>query len=344
MGTDLSGNGLLVLIIFLCTAFLSLWKKVITRDLVFFGGALLTSLTGVIPAKFLLNGIANPAILILIMQQILSRWILPKLKWRHLLAAMVFAPFLDHERLLLSFRSRFLPVAFVIALGGCVSWFGSPINLAVWHLAKFPIDSLKIATIGGVVAGIGLIYSFFIPEKLKPIPMGNAIIPLGSPWTKKGKKEGEVIQCHDFSKAGDILLLEKGKDTFFQGIRWYPILLLISGFIFVSAIQQSGLATWIEIKIASYNDYSPLLIKTILVLAVFGLCHLFPNIIVVSFFSLFMDPYLLIVTASCAFLSKTANDVNLLAFGLGNYQNRDYLKFGLPLSLICLITELIWTL
>jgi di/tricarboxylate transporter len=58
-----------------------------------------------------------------------------------------------------------------------------------------------------------------------------------------------------------------------------------------------------------------------------------------------ISPYALVMTislsASASFMSPVAHPANVLIMGPGGYRFIDYIKVGLPLTIVCLITTLI---
>ena len=58
-----------------------------------------------------------------------------------------------------------------------------------------------------------------------------------------------------------------------------------------------------------------------------------------------MSPYALMMTvamsASASFMSPVAHPANVLIMGPGGYRFIDYIKIGLPLTLVCLVVVLL---
>jgi di/tricarboxylate transporter len=58
-----------------------------------------------------------------------------------------------------------------------------------------------------------------------------------------------------------------------------------------------------------------------------------------------LSPYALLMTislsASASFMSPVAHPANVLIMGPGGYRFTDYVKVGLPLTLVCLVVTLL---
>lgn len=338
-------HAIIVLLLLFCGCGLSFWKRLAPREVVLFLSAIATSLVGVMPAKVIFHCIASLAVLILLLQQVIARAFFPCGKWNNLVLALFFGAWLDHERLLLAFRSRFLQASFLIIFAGMATWIGSPINLAVCELAHYNVNALDLLKIAvPTLAAACLMFWFFnvkkasFPKKEK----GDAIVPLDSVFVRKGKKEGELI--HHSKEISDLLPLHKHPFSFWQSLRWRPFLLLISGLVFAHAIMESGLSDWFRRENIDLISSYPSLFKIVVFIIVFTLSHFLPNIFIapvaLSFVPMF--PVLIIAAATSATLTTRSNGTHILASGLGHYGKWDFIKIGTPLSLVCILMEILW--
>ncbi len=135
----------------------------------------------------------------------------------------------------------------------------------------------------------------------------------------------------------------------YPAIPW-RVLLLIAGMIpLAEAMQRTGAAAWLSTRLLTPlgNTPHPLLLATAFGLLTTALAQVMSGqaaalvlapIAIAAAEAHGLDPRGLVmavaVPASFAFLLPTGHPVNLLVMGPGNYRPRDYLRLGLPLTLV----------
>jgi di/tricarboxylate transporter len=121
------------------------------------------------------------------------------------------------------------------------------------------------------------------------------------------------------------------------------------------AMQQTGTARLIaEGMMAAIGGLGPLAVAVSFFILTTLASQVMPNSAVVVLLApialntandLGMSPYALLMTvalaASASFLSPVAHPSNLLIMGPGGYRFTDYIKVGLPLTLVILVVALL---
>ncbi|VBA45065.1 SLC13 family permease [Mycobacterium attenuatum] len=134
----------------------------------------------------------------------------------------------------------------------------------------------------------------------------------------------------------------------YQRIQWSAVF-LVAGMLPVSAaIKQSGLADWVAhaIECAEKNRGPTMLLVTIFVTSVFFSQFLTGNVTALIMVPIAIStaatigvsqvPVLVCVLIACtaSFLTPTAGPANPLVMGPGGYRVTDYVKIGLPLTML----------
>lgn len=141
-----------------------------------------------------------------------------------------------------------------------------------------------------------------------------------------------------------MITIEKAK----QNISFDLLLILVSALAIGQALIQSGAADWLTAQIfQNASEWSRLSILTGIFVSTFVLTSLVTNIAAITIIfpialslaqSGVADPTAIFLTAafgaSCCFATPIAYQTNLMVMEAGNYRFKDFLKFGLPLSLV----------
>lgn len=146
-----------------------------------------------------------------------------------------------------------------------------------------------------------------------------------------------------------------------KSINWNVLTLMAGSIGIGKAVESSGLAVFFSTALLLLKDH--LGVVGIIVLFYFltsALTEVLNNLAAAALMfpigfalaeALFLDPYmfamLTAIAASCSFLTPIGYQTNMIVYGAGGYKFTDFIKIGLPLSLICMtltlfITYLIW--
>jgi di/tricarboxylate transporter len=125
------------------------------------------------------------------------------------------------------------------------------------------------------------------------------------------------------------------------------LIVIAAAFAIARALENTGLATAVAhtlLGLAGDNPWSALAM-------VYGVTMLFTNVITnnaaaVLIFPIALEtahtlgvspmPFMIVLmmAASCGFATPIAYQTNLMVYGPGGYRSTDYLRFGVPLSLL----------
>jgi di/tricarboxylate transporter len=141
----------------------------------------------------------------------------------------------------------------------------------------------------------------------------------------------------------------------YRFIDWKAVFVIAGMLPLGLALQRSGAAELLAgAMVATVGDYGPLaLVAGVYILTVL-VTQAMPSAAVVVLMapialnaadSLGLSPYALLMTvalaAAASFLSPVAHPANVLIMGAGGYRYRDYLKVGVPLTLVMLLVILL---
>ena len=144
-------------------------------------------------------------------------------------------------------------------------------------------------------------------------------------------------------------------DEAYQDIDWRAVFLIACMLPLGIAMQTSGTADFLaEFVINLVGDYGGIAIMAGLFLMATAASQFMPNAVVTVLMapiaintanSLGLSPYALIMTiaiaASAAFLSPVGHPANVLVMGPGGYRFSDYIRVGLPLTIMVLLITLL---
>ncbi|MGB7114629.1 MAG: SLC13 family permease [Anaerolineales bacterium] len=150
---------------------------------------------------------------------------------------------------------------------------------------------------------------------------------------------------------GNVLSMEEA----YHAIEWKAIFLIAGMLPLGLALQESGAASLIaEGIVALIGGYGPLAVTAGLFALAALSSQVMPNPAVAVLFSpiayntainLGLSPYPLFMTiavsASAAFLSPVGHPANMITMGPGGYRFKDYIKVGLPLTLVVMVVLLV---
>ncbi|MEW6716588.1 MAG: SLC13 family permease [Chloroflexota bacterium] len=139
-------------------------------------------------------------------------------------------------------------------------------------------------------------------------------------------------------------------DEAYHYIEWKAVFLIAGMMPLGIAMEQTGAARYLaEGFVATVGGFGPLAVSAALFIITALATQVIPTPVVVVLLSpialnaasnLGISPYPLMMTvavsASAAFLSPVAHPANVLILGPGGYRFRDYIKVGLPLTLVTL--------
>ncbi|MCB2224855.1 MAG: SLC13 family permease [Actinobacteria bacterium] len=158
--------------------------------------------------------------------------------------------------------------------------------------------------------------------------------------------------------AGAVLMVVTGclsMDQAYRSIEW-PAVFLIAGMLPMGiALQESGAVAWItERTLAAIGDGSPLLVVAGLYLVTALSAQVIPTLATAILMApialhladgLGLSPQALLMTvavaATTSFMTPIGSPVNVLVMGPGGYRFRDYVRVGLPLTLVCMVITLV---
>ena len=158
--------------------------------------------------------------------------------------------------------------------------------------------------------------------------------------------------------TGAVLMMLTGcvtMDEAYQAIEWQAVFLIAGMLPLGLALSNSGAATWLGAGLIQLlGGFGPLVLLAGVYLLAMGLTQFLSGqataviitpIAVSAAVQLQTNPYAFAMAAalacSTAFLTPLAHPVNLLVMGPAGYTPRDFVKVGLPLTVICYIVMLI---
>ncbi len=158
--------------------------------------------------------------------------------------------------------------------------------------------------------------------------------------------------------AGSALMIVTGClqiEEAYRQIDWRAVFLIAGMLPLGIAMESSGAAQFLaEGVVALVGDYGPTALLAGIFLLTSVASQFMPNAVVMVLMApialstaadLNLSPYALMMTiavaASAAFMSPVGHPANVLVMGPGGYRFSDYLKVGIPLTLVVLIATLI---
>ncbi len=144
-------------------------------------------------------------------------------------------------------------------------------------------------------------------------------------------------------------------DEAYRAIEWRAVFLIAGMMPLGLAMQTSGAAEFLTGRVvALVGDAGPLALVAALYLTTALAAQVMPTsaaailmapIALSTAGELELSPYALVMTislaASSSFMSPVAHPANVLIMGPGGYRFSDYIKVGLPLMVVCLVTVLL---
>ncbi len=139
-------------------------------------------------------------------------------------------------------------------------------------------------------------------------------------------------------------------DEAYKFIEWRAVFLIAGMLPLGAALQQSGAAVYLTEKVvASVGGFGPYAVIAALYIVTAIGAQVMPTAAVAILMApiayntaqdLGLSPYTLLMavalSASASFMSPVAHPANILIMGPGGYRFTDYIKVGLPLTLVCL--------
>ncbi len=158
--------------------------------------------------------------------------------------------------------------------------------------------------------------------------------------------------------AGGVLMILTGclsMDDAYRAIEWRAVFLIAGMLPLGLALTETGAARWLTDQVIGLiGEGAPLLIVAGLYLVTALGAQVMPTSAVAILMApialntaadLGLSPYALMMTvalsASASFMSPVAHPANVLIMGPGGYRFSDYIKIGLPLTLVCLAIVLL---
>ncbi len=144
-------------------------------------------------------------------------------------------------------------------------------------------------------------------------------------------------------------------DEAYKFIEWRAVFLIAGMLPLGAALQQSGAALFLTDKVvAAVGGFGPYAVIAALYLVTALGAQVMPTAAVAILMApiafntaqdLGLSPYTLLMavalSASASFMSPVAHPANILIMGPGGYRFTDYIKVGLPLTLVCLVVVLL---
>jgi di/tricarboxylate transporter len=144
-------------------------------------------------------------------------------------------------------------------------------------------------------------------------------------------------------------------DEAYRAIEWKAVFLIAGMIPLGIAMQKTGAASFVATGMVSLlGIYGPTVVMAGLFILTSLASQVMPNpavavllapIAINTAADLGISPYTLMMTvavaASAAFLSPVGHPANLLVMGPGGYRFRDYIKVGLPLTLVVLVVVML---
>ncbi len=145
-------------------------------------------------------------------------------------------------------------------------------------------------------------------------------------------------------------------DEAYEFIEWRAVFLIAGMLPLGVALQASGAATFLTSQVvATIGAYGPYAVIAALYMVTALAAQVMPTSAVAILMApialgtaqdLGLSPYSLLMTvslsASASFMSPVAHPANILIMGPGGYRFIDYIKVGLPLTLVCLVVVLVF--
>lgn len=140
-----------------------------------------------------------------------------------------------------------------------------------------------------------------------------------------------------------------------RSIDWSTLVVIACAIGLESAVTESGLAEQVARLLAALGGKNPHLALAVIFLG----CTLMTNVITNNAAAAFMFPialstagYLgvsfmpfaitLMIAASCAFITPTGYQTNLMVWGVGEYRFMDYVKIGSVMTLVVAVMTIFW--
>jgi di/tricarboxylate transporter len=144
-------------------------------------------------------------------------------------------------------------------------------------------------------------------------------------------------------------------DEAYRAIEWKAVFLIAGMLPLGIAMQETGAASFLTQQVvAAVGDLGPMAVVAALFLVTAFCAQVMPTAAV----AILMAPIALntandlgistnalmmavALSASASFMSPVAHPANVLIMGPGGYRFIDYIKVGLPLTIVCLVTVLL---
>ena len=141
----------------------------------------------------------------------------------------------------------------------------------------------------------------------------------------------------------------------YRSVNWEAVVLIAAILPMATALDKTGgLALAADALMATTGDYGPLAVMAVLFIFTAGLSQVVSNtattvlvapIALQAALALDVNPYAMLmaiaIAASSAFATPVSSPVNTLVLSAGGYRFGDFLRFGVPLQVLMLITTLI---
>ncbi len=141
----------------------------------------------------------------------------------------------------------------------------------------------------------------------------------------------------------------------YRSVNWEAVVLIAAILPMATALDKTGgLALAADALMATTGDYGPLAVMAVLFIFTAGLSQVVSNtattvlvapIALQAALALDVTPYAMLmaiaIAASSAFATPVSSPVNTLVLSAGGYRFGDFLRFGVPLQVLMLITTLI---
>jgi di/tricarboxylate transporter len=254
----------------------------------------------------------------------------------------------------LHFREKYGLNVVAISRGGVIyrtSLRDMPLRLGDALLLHGPRDSLRVLASEPD-------FIVLTEEVEEPLRLRKAPVAIGVMGAVVLSVVAGLLPIYIAVVAGAILMVVTGcvtMDEAYRTIEWKAVFLIAGMLPLGIAMEQTGAATFLtEQVVAAVGDLGPMAIVAALFL-VTALCAQFMPTAAVA---ILMAPIALntardvgishealmmavAMSASASFMSPVAHPANVLIMGPGGYRFSDYIRVGLPLTIVCLVAVLL---
>jgi di/tricarboxylate transporter len=226
-----------------------------------------------------------------------------------------------------------------------------PLRFGDALLLHGPREKLKM--LGGEPDFLVLTEAAQEPLRLERAPvsaliMGGVVLSVLAGW----------LPIYIAAISGALLMVLSGcltMDEAYRSIEWRAVFLIAGMLPLGLAMESSGAAQYVTSNVVRWVGGSgPLALVAVLYLTTAVGAQVMPTAAVAILMApiaietaaeLGLSPYALVMaislSASASFMSPVAHPANVLIMGPGGYRFIDYIKVGLPLTIVCLITTLL---